>query len=309
MDSPAPLPLPLELPLPAFPAFRPLPPEDPAFSKDFAARVEEAGLHLPTPPERNPDRHEEWSSLCLVDVSRPLAPRVAGWRAENFVYPAGASMLFALAEAARRIAAQELDPLEKVLIKPHNWSREGPLRAGEEVRLAELLYLSMATQDGTAHNELIDLLDRVRVSLTVRALGLRGSDLTRKFLPRQVEDPGFEDAPGTYSCARHLATVLWAGECGVFGGGRGRSVFRGALSCNTVDYFAPGLHPNVTILSKSGAWSAFTAEAALIEDGPLRYILAAIVPRPASDAETRLAVLARGVHWMLREGRASSSSF
>ncbi len=105
----------------------------------------------------------------------------------------------------------------------------------------------------------------------LRAIGCSGSEITRKYLPRSLEDDGYSTAPGTTSCALHFAQFLWAVEQGAIGGGRGRGLIRAYMAMDETapERFAAGLPPSATIYSKTGTWDIFTSQAAIIEDGPV----------------------------------------
>lgn len=295
-----------EITTPTLTGFRPLPPEDRAFSAALEPLVRAAALDEMTPAADNPDGEDEWASICLVDLSGPGAPRVAGWKAENFVYPASTYKMYVLGEAIRQVVEGRLHLDDAVTVAPHN-EREGDrLRGGQTTTLAEVLRLMSQHSDNTAANVAIDTVDRQRASALLRAMGLRGSDITRKFLPRSREDAGYAEVPGTTTCALHQATFLWAAESGAIGGGRGRGLIRGFLAtCETGrERFRAGLPDSATLLSKTGEWDTFTAQAAIVEDGPVRYILCVMTAMPEDKAAPRMARFAAAVHAMMRAGEA-----
>ncbi len=288
--------------IPELPGFVPLPASDPEFSERLRAIVEAVGLHEMTPAASSPDNRDEWSSVCLVDLSDPANPRVAGWKEERFVYPASTYKMYAMGEAIRQAVAGEISLDDVREVKEHNVREGSRPQAGEKLTVAEIIRLTMQYSDNTAANELIDLVDRQRASALMHALGCQGSEVTRKYLPRAREDAGYENIAGTVTSGRHLATFLWAVETGAIGGGKGRGLIKGALATNDKGRFFRGLPDSATIHSKTGWWNIYTSEAALIEDGQTRYILCALTVYPAEVADKRLEELARRVHAMMREG-------
>ncbi|MBX3729103.1 MAG: serine hydrolase [Candidatus Sumerlaeia bacterium] len=298
--SPAPMTIQpmVESSLEGFGGFRPLPPEDPALNARLAALVAEVGLAEPT---RLDDGTEERSSICVVDLRDPLRPRVAGWNAEAFVYPASSYKLYVLGEAIRQVGVGTLDLQNRHVVAEHNVRAGSRLAANEEPTLSEVLRLMMMYSDNTAANVAIDIVDRENATALMHAMGCQGSEITRKYLPRTSEDPGYVDARGTVSSARHFATFIYAVENGCIGGGKGRGLIKGYMSTviPAQERFGPGLPASATIYAKGGWWSTYTSQASLIEDGETKYILCVLTAQRSNDASPRMAELARGVHaWM-----------
>lgn len=291
-------------PLPVLTGFRPLPSPDRNFSEQISRLVEEAGLDAVTPADQNPDREEEYSSICVVDLTSPTAPRVGGWKMENFLYPASTYKMYVVGEGIRQVCAGEKSLDDVTTVAAHNMRDGSRLEAGQEVTLAEVLRLTCMYSDNAAANVAIDVVDRKRASALLQALGCRGSEVTRKFLPRTREDAEFTSAPGTVTCAHHLATFLWAVESGAIGGGRGRGLIKGLLATNVdnATRVRAGVPDSATVYSKTGEWNTFTTEAALVEDGPTRYILVAQTAIPFKKAAPMIARFTRGVHELLSQG-------
>lgn len=297
--------------IPELPAFRPLPAEDVEFSQQIAGLVAESGLDEHTSATLNPDKEEEWATICIVDLGNPARPRVGGWEMDNFVYPASTYKLYVLGEAIRQVVSGEhgLDDIRTV--KEHNVRADSRLTAGQEVSVSEVLRLMMQYSDNTAANEAIDLVDRQRASALLRAMGLEGSDITRKYLSRDLEDEGYSKVPGTASCARHFATFLWAMETGAIGGGRGRGLIKAYMATDTTapKRIRAGLPESATLYSKTGTWNIFTSQAALIEDGATRYILCILSAMKDEVAEPRIAELTRKVHALMKQsGRGAGNT-
>jgi beta-lactamase class A len=295
--------LPPEISLPELNHFQPLPKEDALFSASIAGIVELAGLDEPCPAERNPDGWEEFSSICVVDLSDPTSPTVAGWRADNFVYPASAYKMYVLGEAIRQHLEGEFQLDDILTVKEHNVRGGSRLEAGQQVSISEVLRLMSAYSDNTAANEAIDLVDRQRASAMLRALGCEGSDITRKYLSRDLEDEGYSDVVGTTTSALHFATFLWAVESGAIGGGEGRGLIKsylGHIQTNK-ERFRKGLSESATIYSKTGTWNTFSAEVGLVEDGELRYIMCVLAPYPGDVAAPKMAQFSKGIHRLMRE--------
>jgi beta-lactamase class A len=291
--------------IPELPGFRRLPPADAQFSAKVAEMVKQAQLDEHTPADKNPDKEEEWSSVCVVDLSDPRAPRVGEWEAENFIYPASTYKMYVLGEAIRQVCAGERSLDDVTTVSANNMRADTRLTTGQLVSLSEVLRLMCQYSDNTAANVAIDTVDRQRASALLRATGCEGSDITRKFLPRTREDAQYTTVPGTTTCARHAATFLWAVEQGAIGGGRGRGLIKGFLATNVANAtrLRAGLPRSATIQSKTGEWDTFTSEAAIVEDGPVRYIVCVFTALPEEKAGARIAAFGKAAHALLATPR------
>ncbi|NUP89421.1 MAG: serine hydrolase [Candidatus Sumerlaeia bacterium] len=176
---------------PELTAFHPLPPRDEEFSAQIRRIVQEAGLDRMTPAAENADEEDEWSSICVVDLADLSRPRVAEWCGQNMLYPASTYKMYVLGEAVRQVCAGEISLEQCFTVPEHNVRSGDRLAAGQEVSLSEILRLMCQFSDNTAANMAIDIVDRQRASALLRAMGLEGSDITRKFLPRAREDEGY----------------------------------------------------------------------------------------------------------------------
>lgn len=290
-----------EIVIPQLPDFRPLPAEDPGFSAAICRMVEETGLSERTPAESSPDGKEEWASICVADLADIECPRVGGWEAGHFIYPASTYKMYVLGEAVRQVCAGEISLDDMVRVAEHNVREQSRLEPNQHVTVSEVLRLMCQYSDNTAANVAIDLVNRERASALLRAMGCSGSDITRKFLPRSREDQGYGDVPGTESCARHFAEFLWAVETGAIGGGRGRGLIKGYLGTisTNVRRLRAGLPPSATIYSKTGEWNIFSSECGIVEDGPIRYLFCALTALPHEIGAPRIARFAGRVHQLV----------
>jgi beta-lactamase class A len=292
-----------ELIMPELNNFRSLPKPDPAFSEVIARFVRESGLDEKTPADKNPDGEEEWSSVCVADLADPDNPVVGGWEEQNFVYPASSCKLYILGEAVRQVLAGEYSLDDIRTVKKHNVREDSRLEADQKTSVSEILRLMMMYSDNTAANEAIDLVDRRRASALLRAMGCEGSDITRKYLSRTLEDDGYSTVPGTTSSALHFATFLWAVESGAIGGGTGRGLIKGYMGTNVTarNRFPARLPDGATLYSKTGTWDIFTSEVGIVEDGKVHYIVCVLTALPAEKADVRMASFIRSLHKYLKK--------
>lgn len=282
---------------------KPFPHVDTGFTSQVEQLVKDAKLDEMTPAEKNSDHEDEWSSICVIDLASS-APRLAGWKMDNFLYPASSYKMYVLGETIRQVCAGERSLDDMTTVVERNAVDTSPT-AGTVLSLGEVLRLMCMYSSNTAANVAIDTVNRRRVTALLYALDCKGSDVTRKYLPRTVEDAEFTSAPSTVTCALHMAKFLWAVENGVIGGGRGRGLIKGYLATNVQNYdrFRKGLPASATLYSKTGEWSNFTVEAAIVEDGPVRYIACVMTALPRKIAAPRMAAFVQSLHTML--GRAT----
>jgi len=132
-----------------------------------------------------------------------------------FMYPASIYKIFIAAEVLRQIDSGKLGKSDTFILdkknivdkKVSNFSddKRPLLKYGDNVSLGYLLDLMLYRSDNTAANSLIDIVSRESINKNIiDAYGLSGSEVTRKYLPRDAEDREYKDAPITMSCARHI---------------------------------------------------------------------------------------------------------
>jgi beta-lactamase class A len=300
-NAPAQLVLRPDIRVPELPGFHPLPAADGGFSREIEVIVKESKLDEMTPADKNPDNEDEWSSICVVDLSDVTRPRVGEWKGDNFIYPASTYKMYVLGEAIRQVCAGDRSLDDATTVAARNVRSDSRLTTGQVVSLSEVLRLMCAYSDNTAANVAIDTVDRQRASALMRALGCAGSDITRKFLSRTLEDAEYTTVPGMMTCARHAATFLWAVEAAAIGGGKGRGLIKAYLAMNETNAHRTraGLPPSATVCSKTGEWNTFTSEAGIVEDGPTRFIICVFTAVPGKVAAPRIAQFTRGVHELL----------
>lgn len=286
--------------IPALQDFTPLPEPDEEFSELLGRLVKLADLDGAISAEESPFDKDDVSSFALVDLSDLDNPRVASWNGDHLIYPASTYKMYVMGEAIRQVVAEEISLDDVRVMQPHNVRGGSRPVVGEELTVSEILRLTMQYSDNTTANEAIDLVDRQRASALMHALGCEGSEITRKFLGRDLEDEGYSGVRATETSALHAATFLWATETGAIGGGKGRGLIKGYLAMNDRGRFYRGLPESATIHSKTGFWNTFTSEAAIIEDGTTRYILCALTVYTTSVAEPRMADFAARVHALMQ---------
>ncbi|HME81926.1 MAG TPA: serine hydrolase [Candidatus Eremiobacteraceae bacterium] len=120
------------------------------------------------------------AAAVVIDVDRGSS---AHWRADEDIYPASIVKLALMAEASNRFASGSLSPDDPIIVARSNITANpepSPLVEGAQASVSELVALMIERSDNIATNQLIDVLDRERVTSAMRALGLARFRLGRK---------------------------------------------------------------------------------------------------------------------------------
>ena len=253
-------------------------------------------------------------SFMVVDLTTP-EPVWGGVTPEAFLYPASVYKMYVAAEVLRQSLEGRFDLDAPRVVAPHNavdtarevLSDPRPLlAAGDTVTVGYLLDLMLTRSDNTAANELIDLATRPAIDVLMHRYGWEGSEVTRKFLPRRDEDPGYANAPGTQTSARHAAEFLtlaatdrlvhpWVSRCLM-------ALLAGQLDGTKL---AAGLPRTAFFAHKTGWWSTWTHDVGVVRDGDAAYVVALFTPLPEDDARPRMARVGAAVHALMLERAAA----
>jgi beta-lactamase class A len=270
-----------------------------------------AGLDLDRDFDVGEDGIEQ-ISLAVVDLTTDR-PRLGGVHMDNFIYPASVYKMYVAAEVLRQVSLGKYTLWTPVVVQPPNdvdrtkeliHDPRPLLRAGDTVTVNYLLDLMVTRSDNTAANCLIDLARRENINSLIREYGWEGSEVTRKFLRRQFEDPGYEKIRGTETCALHAADFMvrvasdrlvnpWVSQ-------QMRSFLARQLDTTKL---AAGLPPRAMFYHKTGWYSFWTNDVGIVDDGTVRYVIACFLPMREETAQSRLSDLSRQVYGMLRMER------
>ena len=159
----------------------------------------------------------EYAFAAITDEP---TPRLIEKNSLRFLSAASLAKLFIAAEALRRISAGELQLDTAVSIEQHNkvadpnglaaHSHTDTLNDASTATVELLLRQMLNVSSNTAANVLIDLLGRDKINAAVvTPSGWSGSEVTRKYLPRDLEPAEFSAAPATMTCPLHLTELLY----------------------------------------------------------------------------------------------------
>jgi len=134
---------------------------------------------------------------------------------EKSIYPASLSKVFIAAEVLRQIEITKLNFTRKIKIHKNNvanfsrkefpFSKFPILKENKKYSIEKLIFLMLQRSDDTATNALIDLVTRESINHNIISkLEYIGSDLTRKFCPRNKEELKYKDNPITMTKPIHF---------------------------------------------------------------------------------------------------------
>jgi hypothetical protein len=135
----------------------------------------------------------------------------------------------------------------------------------------------------------------------MKEYGWQGSEVTRKFLRRAFEDPGYDTVKSTETCALHAADFMykiyqqqlvnpWV------------SMQLKALLGRQLDTskISTGLPSNAMFYHKTGWWSIYTNDVGIVDDGKIKYIISVFTPVTEEAVRPRLKELSRRVYNLMR---------
>ncbi|RYF88536.1 MAG: serine hydrolase [Chitinophagaceae bacterium] len=248
------------------------------------------------------------SVAVIVQAKKPV---FAGVRANEFIYPASIYKMYVAMEVLKQVhdGRYALDSLY-IVRSPNDVDRSKEiasdprplLRAGDTVTVNYLLDLMITRSDNAAANCLIDLAGRERINKTMIAYGWQGSEVTRKFLSRKLEDPGYENIRGTETNARHAAEFMWMIETNRLIN-PWVSMQLKALLARQLDYskLAGGFPTGAMFSHKTGWWSHYTHDVGIVQQNGVTYTLAVFTPVREERLNGRLQLLAQKIHAMLQK--------
>jgi beta-lactamase class A len=248
-------------------------------------------------------------SFAVIDMKKEK-PVIGGVNMENFVYPASVYKMYIAAAILKKISNNKLKLNEIYVVKSPNdvdkskeiFSDPRPLlRHGDTVTINYLLDLMITRSDNSAANCLIDIAARPFINEMMRSYNWHGSEVTRKFLSRKFEDPGYDTIKGTETSALHAADFLYRIET--------NSLVNPWVSMQIKTFLgrqldksklAAGLPDDVMFYHKTGWWSVYTNDAGIVDDGKLKYIIALFTPIEEELALPQMKELSYRVYHLMK---------
>lgn len=229
----------------------------------------------------------EQISLAVIDLTKPQAV-FAGVNPDNFIYPASVYKMYVAAEVLHQISEGKYSLDTKYVADfPNIVDRTKEidndprplLKEKDTITINYLLDLMITRSDNSAANCLIDIAGRGNIDSLMHSNNWFGSEVTRKFLKRKYEDPGYESIKGTETCALHAADFMykiykeelvnpWVSQQ--------LKALLGRQLDNTK--LSQGLPRNAMFYHKTGWFSYWTNDVGIIDDGKVKYIVACFIP-------------------------------
>lgn len=253
---------------------------------------------------------KEKISFAVIDVTGKK-PVLGGVNFTNFIYPASIYKMYVAMEVLKQVSNNEYSLFRQYIVKSPNdvdRSREigfdpRPLLSnGDTVTVNYLLDLMMTRSDNSAANCLIDIATRKRINKTMDDNGWQGSEVTRKFLKRKFEDPGYDTIRSTETNALHASDFMfkiynkelinpWV------------SMQMKALLGRQLDTtkLSPGLPGGAMFYHKTGWWSFYTNDVGIVDDGRVKYIIALFTPVTEDVVRPRLKEVSRRVYDLIKK--------
>jgi beta-lactamase class A len=282
---------------------------DTALSAALGRIMADEGLAGKFPTEDGP----ETVSFAVIDLHGPK-PLFGGVSADFFIYPASVYKMYVAAEVLHQASEGRYSLMTPVAVKAPNdvdrsteisWDPRPLLKAGDTVTVGYLLDLMITRSDNSAANCLIDLARRERINALLHTYGWYGSEVTRKYLKRKYEDPGYDTVRGTETSARHAAEFMYRVETNALANEWTSMQMRSYLTRQLdTTKLAAGLPRSAVFAHKTGWFSAWTHDVGIVHDGPVKYIIACFLPLPEEAARPHFKRIAERVHALMAE-RAS----
>ncbi|MEO9070368.1 MAG: serine hydrolase [Ginsengibacter sp.] len=244
-------------------------------------------------------------SFAVIDLNG-RKPVLGGVNMEHFIYPASVYKMYVAMEILKQVSEGKYSLYQSYVVKPPNdvdhtpeisWDPRPLLKDGDTVTVDYLLDLMITRSDNSAANCMIDIAGRKNINETIDKNGWAGSEVTRKFLSRKLEDPGYDTIRSTVTSALHAADFMYkiykdqlvnpwvSKQLKVL---LGRQLDTTKLST--------GLPINTMFYHKSGWWNYFTNDVGIVEDGKIKYIIALFTPITEDDVRPRFKELSRRVY-------------
>ena len=175
------------------------------------------------------------------------------------------------------------------------------LKNGDTVTINYLLDLMITRSDNSAANCLIDVATRKRINQTMHDNGWYGSEVTRKFLKRKVEDPGYDTVKSTETNALHAADFMF-------------KIYKNELINPWVSMqlktllgrqldttkLSTGLPNGTMFYHKTGWWSYYTNDVGIVDDGKIKYIISLFTPVTEDVVRPKLKVVSQRVYDLIK---------
>ncbi|HEY5465362.1 MAG TPA: serine hydrolase [Hanamia sp.] len=237
-------------------------------------------------------------------------PLLGGVNMDHFIYPASVYKMYVAMEVLKQVSEEKYSLYRSYIVHSPNdvdhiseisWDPRPLLKDGDTVTLDYLLDLMITRSDNSAANCMIDIAGRKSINNTIDENGWYGSEVTRKFLSRKLEDPGYDTVRSTVTSALHAADFMykiyknqlinpWVSQ-------QMKALLGRQLDTTKL---STGLPHNAMFYHKSGWWNYFTNDVGIVDDGNVKYIIALFTPIPEDKVRPRMKELSRRVYELMK---------
>jgi beta-lactamase class A len=248
-------------------------------------------------------------SFAVIDMTG-RKPLLGGVNMDNFIYPASLYKMYVAMEILNQITQGKYSLYQSYVVKSPNdvdhtkeisWDPRPLLRDGDTVTVNYLLDLMITRSDNSAANCLIDIAGRNNINKTMHDNDWFGSEVTRKYLPRKFEDPGYDTIRGTETCALHAADFMykvynnrlinpWVSQ-------QMKALLGRQLDTTKL---SPGLPVGAMFYHKSGWWNYFTNDVGIVDDGHIKYVIALLTPVTEQEVRPKMKALSEKVYELIK---------
>ena len=164
-----------------------------------------------------------------------------------------------------------------------------------------LLDLMITRSDNSAANCLIDKATRPEINKMMHEYGWDGSEVTRKFLSRKLEDPGFDTVRSTGTCALHAADFMYKIYKNELVNPWVSMQMKSLLGRQLdITKLSTGLPNNVMFYHKTGWWSYYTNDVGIVDDGEIKYVIALFTPVTEEKVLLKMKMLSAKVYELMK---------
>ena len=248
-------------------------------------------------------------SLAVIDLSGKK-PVFGGVNADNFIYPASVYKMYVAMEILKQASTGRFSMFDPYVVRAPNdvdrtkeisYDPRPLLMAGDTVTIHYLVDLMITRSDNTAANCLIDIASRPNINATMRENKWGGSEVTRKFLKRAVEDSGYDTIRSTVTCALHAADFMFKIH--------NRQLISPWVSMQLESFLAmqldttklsAGLPSSAMFYHKTGWWSYYTHDTGIVDDGDVKYVVSLFTPVTEEDVRPRLKEISKRIYDLVK---------
>jgi beta-lactamase class A len=277
-----------------------------AFNEQLKAIVQQVGLDSTF--DAGEDGKEQ-VSFAVIDLTGKK-PTIGGVNLDNFIYPASVYKMYVAMEVLKQVSNGEHSLYTPYIVKSPNdvdrskqidYDPRPILRNNDTVTINYLLDLMITRSDNSAANCLIDVATRPRINQTMHQYNWYGSEVTRKFLKRTVEDSGYDTIRSTETCALHAADFMYRIYSNQLVNpwvSRQMKTLLGRQLDTTK--LSAGLPTTAMFYHKTGWWSMYTNDVGIVEDGDIRYIISVFTPETEEASRPKMKQLSEKVYNLIK---------